>query len=74
MMRTFVVMPDQVMRLDLHVIDGHHPLRQRDDLRCGVYTALGRDPDPIGDQSAQGSDVTASGSRAARTGVGSSLA
>ncbi len=26
MMRTFVVMPDQVMKLDRHVVDGHHPL------------------------------------------------
>ncbi|MGH3540713.1 MAG: multicopper oxidase domain-containing protein [Pseudonocardiaceae bacterium] len=26
MMRTFVVMPEQVMKLDRHVVDGHHPL------------------------------------------------
>jgi FtsP/CotA-like multicopper oxidase with cupredoxin domain len=26
MMRTFVVMPEQVMKLDPHVSDGHHPL------------------------------------------------
>jgi FtsP/CotA-like multicopper oxidase with cupredoxin domain len=26
MMRTFVVMPEQVMKLDRHIVDGHHPL------------------------------------------------
>jgi hypothetical protein len=26
MMRTFVVMPEQVMAIDPHITDGHHPL------------------------------------------------
>ena len=45
------------MAQQVHVVNavgaGDHPRDQRDDLRRGVRTALGCDPDPLGDQPAQ---------------------